>query len=45
MALCANDENKIAEELVVRFARISMANVSERFISDPDRVRQLQNDN
>ena len=43
MALCANDENQIAEELVVRFARISMANVSEIFISDPDRVRQLQN--
>jgi len=44
-ALRANDENRIAEELVVRFARISMANVYERFISDPDRVRQLQSEN
>ena len=44
-ALCAEDENKIAEELVVRFARVSMANVHERFISDSDRVRQLASEN
>ena len=43
-ALDAQDEHKIAEEVVVRFARISMANVDERFISDPDRIHQLENE-
>ena len=44
-ALRAEHEHKIAEELVVRFARISMANVHERFMSDPDRVRQFASEN
>ena len=40
-ALHADDEHEIAEELVVRFACISMANVHERFISMDTQCRAL----